>query len=73
MTSTNKLFVENLKILAKIFPIKKIQLYNYETAIVLHADDFLDGVLFLKNNILCQFKVLTCISGVGYPANKYRF
>jgi NADH:ubiquinone oxidoreductase subunit C len=40
---------------------------------VFHANDFLDGLLFFKNNILCQFKLLTCISGVDYPANKYRF
>jgi len=65
--------VKNLKILAKIFPVKKIQIYNNETSIVFHTNDFLDGLLFLKNNILCQFKILSCISGVDYPANKYRF
>jgi NADH/F420H2 dehydrogenase subunit C len=73
MTNTNKLFINNLKILAKIFPVKKMQIYNYEAAIVLHANNFLDGLLFFKNNILCQFKILTCISGVDYPNNKYRF
>jgi NADH:ubiquinone oxidoreductase subunit C len=73
MTNTNKLFISNLKILAKIFPVKKMQIHNHETAIVLHANNFLDGLLFFKNNILCQFKILTCISGVDYPNNKYRF
>ena len=57
----------------KIFPVKKIQIYNNEATIVLHTNDFLDGLLFFKNNILCQFKILSCISGVDYPANKYRF
>jgi NADH:ubiquinone oxidoreductase subunit C len=73
MTNNNLLFIENLKILAKIFPIKKIQIYNHETTIVFYSNDFLDGILFFKNNILCQFKLLTCISGVDYPSNKYRF
>jgi len=73
MVGVNKVLVENLKILAKIFPVKKIQIYNNETSIVFHTNDFLDGLLFLKNNILCQFKILSCISGVDYPTNKYRF
>jgi NADH/F420H2 dehydrogenase subunit C len=41
--------------------------------IVFYTNDFLNGLLFLKNNILCQFKILSCISGVDYPANKYRY
>ena len=66
MTNTNKLFIDNLKILAKIFPVKKMQRYKQETTIVLHANNFLDGLLFLKNNTLFQFKLLTCISRVDY-------
>ena len=46
MIGTNKILVENLKILAKIFPVKKIQIYNNEVTIVLHTNDFLDGLLF---------------------------
>ena len=33
----------------------------------------LDILLFFKNHILYQFKILTCISCVDYPMNKYRF
>ena len=73
MRDTNKFFVENLKIVSKIFPVKKIQIYNHETSIVIHASDLLNVLMFFKNNILCQFKLLTCISGVDYPMNKYRF
>jgi NADH/F420H2 dehydrogenase subunit C len=73
MKNTNKLFISNLKILANIFPVEKMQIYNHETAIVFHANNLLDGLLFFKNNILCQFKILTCISGIDYPNNKYRF
>lgn len=73
MKYTNNLLVENLKIVAKIFPVKKMQIYNHEVSIVLHANDFLNGLMFFKNNLLCQFKLLTCISGVDYPMNKFRF
>jgi hypothetical protein len=31
MVSINKVLVENLKVLAKLFPVKKIQIYNNET------------------------------------------
>ena len=73
MTYINKLLVENLKIVSKMFPVKKIQIFNHEISIVVHASDLLDVLLFFKNNILYQFKLLTCISGVDYPMNKYRF
>jgi hypothetical protein len=67
MKNTNKLFISNLKILANIFPIKKMQIYDLETTIVFHTNNLLDGLLFFKNNILCKFKILTCISGIDYP------
>jgi hypothetical protein len=67
MKNTNKLFISNLKILAEFFPIKKMKLSNLETAIVFHTNNLLDGLLFFKNNILYQFKILTCISGIDYP------
>lgn len=73
MKKNIKLFVSNLKILANIFPIEKMQIHKHEAVIVLHANNLLDGLLFLKNNILFQFKILTCVSGVDYPNNKYRF
>jgi len=63
MIGTNKVLVENLK---------KIAIYNNETSIMFHIKDFFDGLLFLKNNILCQFKILSCISGVDFLVNNYR-
>jgi NADH:ubiquinone oxidoreductase subunit C len=32
-----------------------------------------DALSFLKNHFIYQFKILTCISGLDYPENYYRF
>lgn len=69
----NILIIENLKNISKILPIKKIQLFNSEITVVCHTKDLLGILSFFKNHIQCQFKVLTCISGVDYPQNKHRF
>jgi len=73
MNNNKILIIENLKIIAKICPVKKIQMYNSEVTLVVQTNDLLNILLFFKNHILCQFKLLTCISGVDYPMNKYRF
>ena len=57
----------------KILPILRFELYNKETAFLVPNDFFLDISNFLKNHFKYQFKVLTCISGVDYPNNLYRF
>lgn len=68
-----KLIIENLKEFSKLCPLEKIQIFN-ENLIIIVKPEFINNVLlFLKNNIMFQFKVLTCISGVDYPMNKYRF
>jgi len=70
----NKLvIIENLKNLSKLLPVKKIQLFNSEIILICRSKNILEILIFFKNNILCQFKVLTCISGVDYPQNRYRF
>lgn len=69
----NKVIIENLKYIHKSCPIMKLQIHNSEITVVVNSQDLLDVLLFFKNHILCQFKVLTCISGVDYPMNKYRF
>jgi len=65
--------LKNLKNISQICPIKKIQLFNSEVTLVVHSNDLLNVLLFLKNNYLCQFKLLSCISGVDYPKSKFRF
>lgn len=67
------LILENLKNISKLCPIKKIQLYNSEVLLICYSKDLVNTVLFFKNHISCQYKILTCISAIDYSKNKYRF
>lgn len=70
----NNLFIaENLKIITKVLPILKIQIHQKEITLVVKRDHLIPTLIFFKNHIKYQFKILTCISGVDYPSNKYRF
>lgn len=69
----NQLIIENLKNIINTCPIEKIQISNSEITIVVKPMLILDILLFFKNHILHQFKVLTCISGVDYSTNKFCF
>jgi NADH/F420H2 dehydrogenase subunit C len=70
----NNLFIaENLKIITKVLPILKIQIHQEEVSLIVKREHLLSILIFLKNHIKYQFKVLTCISGVDYPSNRYRF
>jgi len=65
--------IENLKIISKICPIERVQLFNSEITLVVKTSDIINTLLFFKNNSLCQFKILSCLSGVDYPQNPHRF
>jgi len=67
------LIKENLKELIKICPIEKIKFLNDSLTIVVKVNILYDILLFLKYHTSYQFEILTCISGVDYPNNKYRF
>ena len=70
----NNLFIiENLKNLTKTLPILKIQIHKQEISLIVKRNYAIQVLHFLKNHIKYQFKILTCISGVDYPSNKYRF
>ena len=70
----NNLFIaENLKIITKVLPILKIQIHQKEVSLIVKRNYLIPVLIFLKNHIKYQFKVLSCISGVDYPSNKYRF
>ena len=56
-----------------ICPLEKIQLYGQELVLVVNAKLIHNILIFLKYHIFYQFNLLTCISGVDYPNNKYRF
>jgi NADH/F420H2 dehydrogenase subunit C len=70
----NNLFIaENLKVITKVLPIFKIQTHQKEISFIIRANHLIPVLTYLKNHIQYQFKILTCISGVDYPSNKYRF
>ncbi|KAI2504881.1 NADH dehydrogenase (ubiquinone) Fe-S protein 3 (mitochondrion) [Fragilaria crotonensis] len=71
--SNNIIVTENFKNISQICPIKKIQYYNSEIILIVQTNDILEILLFFKNHFLCQFKILTSISGVDYPKSLYRF
>jgi len=68
-----QLMIENIRNLTNLLPLQKIQLFDQDLVIVVKSNILLDVLLFFKYNILYQFDLLTCISGVDYPHNKYRF
>jgi NADH/F420H2 dehydrogenase subunit C len=57
----------------KILPIVRFELYNKESSFLIQTNLLNDIVTIFKNHFKYQFKVLTCISGVDYPENLYRF
>ncbi len=68
-----QLLVQYLNSLTKLCPIYKIQVHFDSISIVVKSEFILDILLFFKNHTTNQFKILTSISGVDYPTNKYRF
>ncbi len=57
----------------KLFPFIKVEIYNKELCFVVRTN-LVDKALFImKNHFKYQFKMLTCISGIDYPNNSYRF
>lgn len=63
----------HIQTLVKIFPLKKVQVYKNEIVLIIENKFLLKLLLFLKNNVMCQYKILICISGIDYPKKKYRF
>ena len=63
----------NCNNILKICPIKKIQKFNTELTIIVQSKELLDILLFFKNHLLFQFKLLTSITAIDYPNKKFRF
>jgi NADH/F420H2 dehydrogenase subunit C len=57
----------------KVMPIVRFELYNKESCFLIQTNQLLEVITIFKNHFKYQFKVLTCISGVDYPENLYRF
>ena len=69
----SQLIVKNIQNLYKTCPLEKIQLYEQELVVVVKSNVLHDILTFFKHHTLFQFNILTCITGVDYPNNKYRF
>jgi NADH:ubiquinone oxidoreductase subunit C len=69
----NSVIIENFRNILKIVPIKKIQFCNSEITLIIQTKDIQQILVFFKSHTQCQFKILTCISGVDFPESSYRF
>ena len=69
----NLFILQNLKTLVRKLPILKVQIHNDDITLVTEKECIIWVLAFLKNNVNFQFKILTCISAIDYPANKNRF
>jgi NADH-quinone oxidoreductase subunit C len=65
--------INHIRMLNKIFPIKKIQIFKNEIAIFIENTLVLNFLILLKYHIFCQYKVLTSISGVDFIKKQNRF
>lgn len=61
------------KALNNVIPVQNIQVFNNEIILIVEAKKIKSILLFLKNNINCQYKILTAISGADYPERNKRF
>lgn len=68
-----KIIIKNIKMLVKTFPIKRVQVYQNETVIFVDSHYLLKFLLFLKSHVMCQYQILTSISGIDYPKKHNRF
>ena len=60
--------------IVKVLPVIQIELYGGIQHCFLIQVNLLKNILLIfKNHFRYQFKVLTCISGIDYPENLYRF
>lgn len=57
----------------KILPLISLKLCNKENNVIIPANFLNEIITVFKTHFRHQFKVLTCISGVDYPENFYRF
>lgn len=57
----------------KTFPLIKLEIFNEEISLTVKTNLLNKLLLFMKNHFKYQYRMLTCISGVDYPNNTYRF
>ena len=57
----------------KVLPVIEFELYGIQHCFLIQVNLLKNILLIFKNHFKYQFKVLTCISGMDYPDNLYRF
>jgi NADH:ubiquinone oxidoreductase subunit C len=62
-----------IKDLLSSIPLIKLELLNKERGFLIKTTFIGEILTVFKYHFIYQFKVLTCISGVDYPKNVYRF
>jgi len=68
-----RLLFKYAKALNNVIPIQNIQVFNNEITLVIEANKINLILLFLRDNINCQYKILSAISGADYPERNKRF
>ena len=63
----------NAKNILNILPIVRFDLYHRENSFLIKANLLVFITTFAKTHFKYRFDILTCISGVDYPNNLYRF
>jgi NADH dehydrogenase (ubiquinone) Fe-S protein 3 len=69
----NLIVFNSLLNFTKIWPVEKIKLCKKEIVIMVKPSILFNTLNFLKHHIQYQCEILTCISGVDFPKNNYRF
>ena len=59
--------------IVKVLPVIQIELYGVQHCFLIQVNLLKNTLLIFKNHFRYQFKLLTCISGMDYPENLYRF
>lgn len=60
-------------VVVSLLPVVRIDTHFDEKSFLLTHKSFKNSLLIFKNSFLTQYKILTCISGIDYPDNLYRF
>lgn len=68
--SLQLIYLDSLK---ELLPITNIKFFNNEVAITVNEKKIKPVLLFFKNHVNSQCKILTSIAGVDYPERKNRF
>jgi NADH:ubiquinone oxidoreductase subunit C len=60
-------------IIINLLPTVRVDAHFDERSFLVSHKDLKNILFILKNCFLTQYKILTCVSGVDYPKNSYRF